>query len=204
MGKGIALVHKLRDPVMFEEYRRHCKAGLIQPGKLFLYKETGRDPWVLNFPTKNDWKHPSKLEYLEAGLVKFAETWQKQGIESIAFPLLGTHNGGLDTDLVKDLMFDRLSECDLKIEVYQYDPEAEDGMFLKFRDKWMQLGEDEVKSTTGIQLQYAKKITQMLEGGAIQSMIALANTRGVGLKTLEKLFEFAREEELPPTQMELL
>ena len=38
MGKGLALVFKLRYPAMFDLYRSHCQKDLISPGKLWLYK----------------------------------------------------------------------------------------------------------------------------------------------------------------------
>lgn len=68
MGKGIALVYKLRYPQMFDIYHDYCKRHLISIGKLWLYKGDGTDPWVLNFPTKFHWKYPSKIEYIEQGL----------------------------------------------------------------------------------------------------------------------------------------
>ena len=38
MGKGIALVFKLRYPNMFEIYQDYCKQKLIAIGKLWIYK----------------------------------------------------------------------------------------------------------------------------------------------------------------------
>ena len=104
MGKGIALVFKLRYPSMFDIYQDFCKQGLIGIGKLWIYKGDARDPWVLNFPTKTHWKLPSKYEYIEKGLQKFVETYKEKGITSIAFPLLGANNGGLDGKKVEELM----------------------------------------------------------------------------------------------------
>ncbi len=43
-----------------------------------------------------EWWQPSKLEYVEAGLNKFAECYEQMGITSISFPQLGTEHGGLD------------------------------------------------------------------------------------------------------------
>ena len=65
MGKGIALVFKLRYPAMFDIYQDFCKQGLIGIGKLWIYKGDARDPWALNFPTKTHWKLPSEYEYIE-------------------------------------------------------------------------------------------------------------------------------------------
>lgn len=190
MGKGIAFVHRLRYPKMYEEYREHCKNKLIKTGSLWLYTKQENAPWILNFPTKFHWKYPSKIEWIEQGLLKFVETYEMKGITSIAFPLLGTHNGGLDTNEVKILMDEYLKKCSIDIEIYDYDPNAKDDLFASFKSKWMSLDEKTVKAETGIQAQYAKKITEIIQNGEINSMIALANYDGIGEKTLEKAFNY--------------
>ncbi len=115
MGKGIAAEYKRRYPDMFRRYRQHCKSGSLDIGKLYLYK--GDNKWVLNFPTKEHWRNPSKVEYLEAGLQKFVATYAAHGITSVSFPQLGTGNGGLDwTRVVRPLMDKYLS--DLAIPVF--------------------------------------------------------------------------------------
>lgn len=190
MGKGIALVHKLRYPNMYEEYRKHCKNKLIKTGTLWLYNKQQNAPWILSFPTKFHWKYPSKIEWVEQGLQKFVETYEKKGITSIAFPLLGTHNGGLDTKEVRNLMNKYLEKCHIDIEIYDYDPNAPDDLFSSFKTKWLSLNKETIKSVTGIQPQYARKITEILDNGEINSMVALANYKGIGEKTLEKAFGY--------------
>lgn len=190
MGKGIALVHKLRYPNMFEEYKEHCQNKLIKIGSLWLYSKQNNAPWILSFPTKIHWKYPSKIEWIEQGLQKFVTTYEKKGITSIAFPLLGTHSGGLNTAAVKELMDSYLSQCTIAIEVYDYDPNANDDLFASFKNKWLSLDEREIKIKTGIQPQYARKITEIIQTGEVNSMIALANYQGIGEKTLEKAFDY--------------
>jgi O-acetyl-ADP-ribose deacetylase (regulator of RNase III) len=190
MGKGIALVYKLRYPQMNEEYRKHCSNKLIRIGSLWLYTKQENAPWILNFPTKFHWKYPSKIEWIEQGLQKFVETYEKKGITSIAFPLLGTHNGGLDIEEVKSLMNKYLGKCSIDIEIYDYDPNAKDDLFAKFKEKWLSLDEDQIKTETGIQPQYARKITAIIESEEVNSMISLANYNGIGEKTLEKAFGY--------------
>ena len=85
MGKGIALVYKLRYPKMYDIYKDYCRQHLINIGKLWIYKGDENDPWVLNFPTKFHWKYPSKYEYIEKGLAKFVESYESHGVTSIAF-----------------------------------------------------------------------------------------------------------------------
>ena len=188
MGKGIALVHKLRYPEMYLEYKEHCKNKLIKPGVLWIYKRNPNSTWILNFPTKFHWKYPSKIEWLESGLKKFVKSYENKGITSIAFPLLGTHNGGLNIEIVRQLMEKYLSLCNIDIEIYDYDPNSPDDLFEKFKNKWLSLNENEIKKETGIQPQYARKISIIIKSGEIKSMIGLANYKGIGKKTLEKAF----------------
>jgi len=190
MGKGIALVHKLRYPQMYLEYKDHCKEKLIRIGSLWLYSKQQNAPWILNFPTKFHWKYPSKLEWVEQGLIKFVETYEQKKITSIAFPLLGTHNGGLDTETVKNLMNEHLRTCSIDIEIYDYDPNAKDDLFENFKTKWLSLDLLNISKETGIQPQYARKISEIINSGEIKSMIALANYDGIGEKTLEKAFTY--------------
>jgi len=190
MGKGIAFVYRLRYPKMYEEYKEHCKNKLIKIGSLWLYTKQVNAPWILSFPTKFHWKYPSKMEWIEQGLQKFVETYNKKGITSIAFPLLGTQNGGMDTKQVKLLMDKYLGECSIDVEIYDYDPNANDDLFSSFKAKWFSLDEKTIKVETGIQPQYARKISEIIQNGEANSMISLANYDGIGEKTLEKAFNY--------------
>lgn len=117
MGKGIALEYKKRYPEMYKKYFHYCTLGLLEPGKLWIYRT--EDKWILNFPTKLHWQNPSEIKYLEDGLQKFVDTYKQQGITSIAFPLLGAGNGGIDLKVSLEIMCKYLEKCeDLYIEIY--------------------------------------------------------------------------------------
>ena len=116
MGKGLALSFKQRYPEMFERYKSVCEKHLLTVGKLMLFYEA--DHWLLLFPTKENWRNPSKLEYIEKGLMKFVQTYAEKNITSIAFPRLGCGNGELDWNDVKPLMERYLKK--LPIDVYIY------------------------------------------------------------------------------------
>lgn len=199
MGKGVALVFKLRYPKMFDIYKDYCDKKLIGIGKLWLYKSESNKPWVLNFPTKVHWKYPSKIEYIEKGLIKFVETYKEKDIRSIAFPLLGTHNGGLDKKEVKNLMIKYLSKCtDISIEIYEYDPLAPDDLFLSFKNNWNNIPISQKKIVTGIRTQ--KQIDTLdfaINSPQIKSMIALIEYDGIGIKTMEKCFNLVMNTVLP-------
>lgn len=201
MGKGIALVFKLRYPKMFDLYKDHCKSKLIVIGKLWLYKGEENASWVLNFPTKFHWKYPSKIEYLEKGLEKFCSTYKDQGITSIAFPLLGTHNGGLDKDTVMNLMYEYLDKCEIDIEIYEYVPEAVDDLYEHFASNWSKLSLEEIKLKTGISKDKIEKVTEVVESGTVKSMIGLINEKGIGIKTMEKCFQFVMNNQNTQTSL---
>jgi O-acetyl-ADP-ribose deacetylase (regulator of RNase III) len=117
MGKGIALEFKRMFPDMFHQYRDLCEAGKVSIGTLWLYKTSNK--WILNFPTKQHWRHPSRIEYIEAGLSKFAETYSKMGIHSIAFPPIGCGNGQLDfATEVQPLMEKYLRKLPIEVFIY--------------------------------------------------------------------------------------
>lgn len=118
MGKGIALEFKKRYPAMYERYKVLCKEGYIKIGSLWLYKDDD-GKWILNFPTKQHWLNPSEIDYIIQGLDKFIATYKERGITSIAFPMLGCNNGGLDKSLVLMIMREYLNTCeDLDVEIY--------------------------------------------------------------------------------------
>lgn len=120
MGKGIAKDFKTIYPEMFTQYQELCEKNLFNIGQLWLYKTPHK--WVLNFPTKKHWRQPSRLEYIEAGLKKFVESYADQGITSIAFPTLGCGNGELNWDReVRPLMEEYLNSLPIDIYVYLYD-----------------------------------------------------------------------------------
>ncbi len=117
MGKGIAKDFKSLYPEMFTGYQRLCEEGMFSVGQLWLYKTPHK--WVLNFPTKKHWRFPSKPEYVEAGLDKFARMYQDARITSISFPQLGCGNGGLDWHTqVKPLMEHYLKSLPLEIFIH--------------------------------------------------------------------------------------
>lgn len=116
MGAGLALAFKQRYPEMFATYVHECQSGQLRIGQPALYRSS--QPWILNFPTKDHWRAPSKLEYIEQGLQFFAANYQQLGIHSIAFPKLGAGHGKLSWDEVGPLMAHYLVPLDCKTTIY--------------------------------------------------------------------------------------
>ena len=82
---------------MFESYRRACRAGEVQPGRMHVFEvgEASQLRYIINFPTKRRWRSVSRLEDIDAGLTALVHEVRRLEIRSIAVPALGCGNGGL-------------------------------------------------------------------------------------------------------------
>jgi len=121
MGKGIALQFKRQYPDMFEDYRRACKEGQVQPGRMHVYerRELINPRYIINFPTKRHWRSPSSIEDIKSGLSALAEEIRQRHIKSIALPALGCGNGGLDWSEVLPAIRSALADLtDVDLLVY--------------------------------------------------------------------------------------
>ena len=125
MGKGIALMFKERFPENYKAYAAACKSGEVVVGRMFVMPgvELEGPRWIINFPTKKDWKHPTKLEWVLSGLEDLKRVIQLKQIRSIAIPPLGCGNGGLDWAVVRPLIEKALSDLP-DVEVVVYEPTA--------------------------------------------------------------------------------
>lgn len=117
MGKGIAFEFKKRYPEMFWDYVKRCDAGQVHTGMPYVF-DNGDGTKILNFPTKDHWRSPSRLSYVVEGLDWFTENYEKSGITSIAFPPLGCGNGGLTWEVVGPIMYQKLKGIPIEIEIY--------------------------------------------------------------------------------------
>lgn len=117
MGKGIAQKFKQRYPAMFGDYIKRCDKREVRLGEPYPYYDASSGI-VVNFPTKNHWRSPSRLADIEEGLDYFVAHYKEWGVTSIAFPPLGCGNGGLEWEEVGPLMFRKLGNLDINVEVY--------------------------------------------------------------------------------------
>jgi O-acetyl-ADP-ribose deacetylase (regulator of RNase III) len=106
MGKGIALQFKKAYPENFDAYHKACNAGDVQPGRMFIFDlHSMLNPkYVVNFPTKRDWRANSRYEDIESGLQALVAEVRRRGIRSLAMPPLGCGLGGLDWNKVRPMI----------------------------------------------------------------------------------------------------
>jgi O-acetyl-ADP-ribose deacetylase (regulator of RNase III) len=115
-GRGLALQFGERFPNWYRAYRQCCAIGELQIGRPLLH--WGDEPWILSFPTKDDWRLPSELAFIEVGLAATVLLCTRHGVESIAFPKLGMGAGGLSWKEVHPLMEASLGVLESDVFIY--------------------------------------------------------------------------------------
>jgi len=125
MGKGIALMFREAYPQNYDAYKEASEAGAIQVGRMFVtFNPVLMGPqWIINFPTKRHWRHPSKMEWIREGLQDLIRIIHKHEIRSLALPPLGCGNGGLKWEHVRHEIEKALSALE-GIDIIVYEPSS--------------------------------------------------------------------------------
>lgn len=195
MGAGIAYEYKLRYPRMFNKYKKYCTDESISIGKLWIYNletdnnSSAKYSKILNFPTKDHWKYPTKKEYLEKGLQKFLDTYAQKNIKSIAFPLLGADKGGLGEKKSIEIMRAYLSQCEIPVEIWRFDSKAKDDLYDKFKTEFINKSTSALMESSGLRIDAINKIKKALDCKDINSLSGLQRVRGIGKTSIEKSFQ---------------
>lgn len=196
MGKGIALDFKLRYPEMFKEYQKICFRHMLKPGQILPY--TKSSPIILNFAIKDDWKDPSRVEWIEETLQKFVANYHTMGITSVAFPWMGAMNGGLPFEIIQSLTRKYLSELDdIDVEVYDFDPNVPCALYNSLRHivSTHLFTHKELEQMSQIKVRYWEKIFNAVNDSNTKSMNNLCHyivdgNRIIGKTNIERLFMF--------------
>ena len=116
MGKGIAKDAAQLYPELEARYKELCEAGVIKPGCPYMPSLPNLDKKFILFPTKDDWKDDSKLEWINRGLSKLGPKISQ--FKSVAIPPLGCGNGNLEFLQVFNLMLKHLEGKRCIIHIY--------------------------------------------------------------------------------------
>ena len=190
MGTGLALEFRLRFPEMFIEYERRVEDSSLALGKLHYYQDSSGIT-IVNFPTKNHFRAPSRLEWIERGLQNFVETYDKWGFTSIAFPSLGTGYGGLRWQDVQPLMECYLRDLNLDVVICLDNFPYADGI-EKEMVEWLNSVE---LTTLSSHVRLSKLQSKALaENRPYKRFRAIHKTKGIGAKTYEAIFTHVYEE----------
>lgn len=120
MGGGLAKAFRERYPEMNEAYQGACAHNQVKVGKMWSWFDHGRGQWLINFPTKDDWRNPSKYDYIIDGMQDLKAVIADLHLKSIAIPALGCGLGGLRWEDVRVIIHHTLQNLadDTIIEIY--------------------------------------------------------------------------------------
>lgn len=132
MGAGLALDFKRRFPEIWEPYKGACTSGEIVPGRVQIVPihQSGATRFVINFPTKEEWREPSRLPYIRTGLEDMVPKLAKLDPDhgwpgAIAIPALGCGLGGLLWGDVEPLILNAFHGWSDEVHVLLYPPRWE-------------------------------------------------------------------------------
>lgn len=115
MGAGLALQFARK----FPDYVAAYKFMTLQPGDVWYYTTTKERRNIISIATKDHWKNPSKLEWIDEALKQLNGLVERKKLKSIALPKLGCGLGGLDWHAVYPKIKEFATKHpDLLIEVY--------------------------------------------------------------------------------------
>lgn len=121
MGKGVALQFKETFPANFKTYQQAVKEGRVRTGSVLVVpvSQVNDVRFIINFPTKEHWRSPSTLSYIQRGLQDLVRVLQEYDIHSVALPPLGCGNGGLQWPDVKPLIEQALANIPTDVIVFE-------------------------------------------------------------------------------------
>jgi len=118
MGSGLAFHFKLAFPGLLDAYREACRKRYFFKYGFYVYNHVPTSKKILCFPTKRDWRKPSKLIYIDEGLRRLAHDYRIYGITSLAVPALGCGLGGLQWEEVRPLLYSYLDDLPIEVTIY--------------------------------------------------------------------------------------
>lgn len=85
---------------------------------------------------------------------------------------------------------EKLSDVD--IEIYEFDPNAEDNLFVVFYQKVRRFSLADYKKYLNIKTNAAENLKQALDLGTVKSMLGLQDIQGLGEKAMNNIHEFVK------------
>jgi len=103
MGAGVAKVVRELFPDVYDTYRAVCKKGILKPGHVLPIKtDDGR--YIMNLASQDKPGPNASYEWVDSSLSNTLAFMTEYRIPSLAIPRIGCGIGGLDWELVEDII----------------------------------------------------------------------------------------------------
>jgi len=190
MGKGMALECALRYPEVEKEYKAQCDSDQITIGRL-AWNLLPNGNYLILFPTKDDYKFPSKYSYIEAGLERLPEDCLSKNINSVAIPRLGADLGGLDWNRVRPMILNALEGIEVDVELWAFGSQISDPLIQSLGQMLASNPEDAVRSA-GINLDQIDVVKSFITRNGGATAVDLLSIEGLGKAKIKKLIQWAQ------------
>lgn len=191
MGKGMALECALRHQDVEREYKILCETNQIGIGKMTWVSLPNGKTLVL-FPTKTDFKYPSKYEYIEAGLEQLVNDVASRAITSLAVPRLGAELGGLEWGRVRPQIINAFNDIDIELELWTFGPQFNDPLILLLNSR-LESQADLAMRDTGVTARQIDTLIQFTRRNTSATLVDVLSIPGIGKVMLKKLVKWVNE-----------
>ena len=131
------------------------------------------------------------MEFLVEGLRTFAGEYRDQEVTSVAMPHLGCSHGGLTWDQVRPLIVEILGPLDdLTVELWEFDPRSGDPDYETLADLLANRSPEEIGHCLGLDKRGVGSLIEAARSPRVVNLASLQSARGIGEKTLEKVYDF--------------
>ena len=192
----MALECALRYPNVEKEYKTLCESGRLAIGVLQWIQLPSGNHLVL-FPTKDDYKFPSKYSYIEAGLNRLAKECLSKGVSSIAVPRLGSELGGLDWDRVRPMILSSLEGLEIDLELWAFGSQIGDPLMTSLTNR-LSNNPDNAMRSTGVNLDQIEALISLIGRSASATAVDLLSIQGLGKTKIKKLIQWAQDSQAQP------
>jgi O-acetyl-ADP-ribose deacetylase (regulator of RNase III) len=185
MGKGMALECSLRYPEIETAYKLACKHNLIRIGAI-LWDTNPKNQYIALFPTKNDYKRPSKVEYIVSGLDALVSNIQNREISSVALPRLGAELGGLDWNLIRPMVEKAVEPLPIEVEFWEFASSIPDPLIASILDYAIELS-----LQTGLKKSLIDSVVRQSGYREFSSAVDLLSIEGLGKQGVKRLMSWS-------------
>ena len=196
MGKGMALECALRYPNVETEYKALCDSGGLSIGHL-AWSQLPNGNYLVLFPTKDDYKFPSKYSYIEASLEPLATECLSKGLSSIAVPRLGSELGGLDWDRVRPMILGSFEGIKIDLELWAFGPQISDPLMTSLTNR-LSNNPDNAMRSTGVNLDQIEALKSLIGRNNSATAVDLLSIQGLGKTKIKKLIKWAQDSQAEP------
>lgn len=71
-----------RHPVFVSECHKRGRAGLLDPGSIWIWREA--DPWIVGLVVRETVSGAARLRHVETAMLNLYKDWEREGVRSLA------------------------------------------------------------------------------------------------------------------------